>query len=78
MLKIKGKSIVTYIEIAVVIFMLLTAVFIAYLSFNSGTKDSRDTKRLADLLSIHDGLKVYYSKNTLYPEPELSVNITSS
>lgn len=78
MLKIKGKSIVKYIEIAVVVFMLLTAVFIAYLSFNSGTKDSRDTKRLADLLSIHDGLKVFYSKNNLYPTPELWVNITSS
>lgn len=78
MLKIKGKSIVTYVEIAVVVLMLLTAVFIAYLSFNSGTKDSRDAKRLADLLSIHDGLKVFYSKNNVYPDPELSVNITSS
>lgn len=75
---LKNKSFLLYIELWVFLLIWIIAAFIAYSSFTTGDKNSRDATRLAHLLTISDELKIYYSKNNNYPLPEGNVTITSS
>lgn len=65
-------------EIFIAFWIVSLALIIVYAYFLSSDENSRDAQRYADILSINDNLKLYYTKNNTYPVPNESVSITNS
>lgn len=65
-------------EILVAIWITIITIVILYSYFLSWNENSRDAIRYANILKINDELKIYYSKNNIYPLPDESVNISAN
>jgi len=64
----------TLVELIVVVTILAILATIGFVSYSSYLTGVRDTNRLAQLVSIHDGLELYRTKKDL-PLPDESVDV---
>ncbi len=78
MTKKKFKQAFTLIELIVVIVILAILWTIAYIYMSNYSTDSRDTVRITDLKNIQKTLDIYFAKESQYPEPSDTINITYS
>lgn len=67
------KQAFTLVELVITITILVILSTIAFVSFQSYTKDSRDANRLSSGNEIIKALHLYYSKNGTYPMPDTPV-----
>lgn len=67
------KQAFTLVELVITITILVILSTIAFVSFQSYTKDSRDANRLSSANEIIKALHLYYSKNGTYPMPDTPV-----
>ncbi|MDD4151344.1 MAG: prepilin-type N-terminal cleavage/methylation domain-containing protein, partial [Candidatus Gracilibacteria bacterium] len=67
----------TLVELIIVITILAILRTIGFMSFQTYTGDSRDTKRKTDLGVIRKGLEIYQMKNQKLPDPDNYANISS-
>ncbi|NDK07956.1 prepilin-type N-terminal cleavage/methylation domain-containing protein, partial [Candidatus Gracilibacteria bacterium] len=67
----------TIVELIVVITILAILGTIGFVSFSSHLVGIRDTNRLSQLSTMHEGLDVYSTQNEL-PTPENSVEVRAS
>ncbi len=58
----------TLIEILIVIFIIGLLASVVLVGLGSFRQRGRDTRRVADLRSVQNGLELYYSKNGSYPQ----------
>lgn len=68
----------TLVELIVVITILAVLGTIAFVSFNWYLSDAKQTTNKTNIRLIEKNLQIFYTKHALYPNPENSVNITSS
>ena len=67
----------TLVELIVVVTILAILATIGFVSYSSYLTGVRDTNRLAQLVSIHDGLELYRTKNDL-PLPDDNIEIQAN
>lgn len=77
-MNIKNTKWFTLVELIIVITILAVLWTIAFLSFNSYTKSSRDTQRTASLKNIEKWMEAYFIGNGFYPFPDNYTTITAS
>lgn len=73
--KIKGF---TLVELIVVITILAVLATIWFISLTWYSNEAKSTTNIANLKSIDNALGIYRIKNEVFPDPDNSVNITSS
>ena len=69
--KIRAFTLVELIVVVTILAILATIGFVSYSSYLTGV---RDTNRLAQLVSVHDGLELYRTKNDL-PLPDDNIEV---
>lgn len=74
----KNKNAFTLVEIIIVVTILWVLASIAFISFQSYSKNARDWVRLATLKNIETWLSIYYTKINAYPNAESWTLIQSS
>ena len=62
------KSGFTLIEVLIVIFIIGLLASVVLVGLGAFRQRGRDTRRIADLRSVQNGLELYYSKNGYYPQ----------
>jgi prepilin-type N-terminal cleavage/methylation domain-containing protein len=67
----------TLVELIVVVTILAILATIGFVSYSSYLTGVRDTNRLAQLVSIHDGLELYRTRNDL-PLPDDNVEVRAN
>ncbi|MBW7954897.1 hypothetical protein H3C61_03730 [Candidatus Gracilibacteria bacterium] len=65
-------------EFLIVLGLIIVLLIIGYSYFSFGTKNSRDTLRYANLLSIGDNLNLFLASNNTLPLPQNPVSLISS
>ena len=73
----KKNKAFTLVELIVVVTILAILATIWFVSYSSYLTWVRDTNRLAQLVSIHDGLELYRTRNDL-PLPDDNVEVKAS
>ena len=59
----------TLIEVLIVIFIIGLLASVILVGLGAFRQRGRDTRRIADLRSVQNGLELYYSKTGYYPPP---------
>lgn len=67
----------TLVELIIVITILAILATIAFISFQWYSKNARDWNRLSTMKNIETWLRLYYTKNTIYPDVEFWTIIQS-
>jgi len=68
-LKLKKRLAFTLIEILVVVTIIAILFALAITQYDMAQKKSRDSRRVADLLSLKAAIELYRHENGVYPEP---------
>ncbi len=74
--KYKRKAF-TLVELIIVITILAILATIGFISYQSYTSDARDTNRTTTLKEASNGLDIYYTKKSFYPDPDSPISTWS-
>jgi prepilin-type N-terminal cleavage/methylation domain-containing protein len=71
----KTKKAFTLVELIIVITILAILATIAFVSFKSYFGNARDSVRVSDIKTIHNGLSLLKVKTDIFPKPENPLEI---